>query len=59
MDDHKQRFHHEVMTAKLILNKRGEIYPILKENNINPEDVAALIDKNNPLLKKNRFGCNN
>lgn len=52
MDDHKQRFHHEVMTAKLILNKRGEIYPILKENNINPEDVAALIDKNNPLLKK-------
>ncbi|QMT98515.1 HD domain-containing protein [Mycoplasma tullyi] len=51
-DDRKERFHHEVMTAKLILNKDGEIYPILKENNVNPEDVAALIDKDNSLLKK-------
>ncbi|MDC4183997.1 HD domain-containing protein [Mycoplasma bradburyae] len=52
IDDGQERFNHEVMTAKQILNKHGEIYHILKENDIVPEDVAGLIDKKNPMLKK-------
>ncbi|QZX49135.1 HD domain-containing protein [Mycoplasma sp. E35C] len=52
LDDDQERFNHEEMTARLILNKHGEIYNILKENNVDPHDVAALIDKKNSSLKK-------
>lgn len=40
-------FRHEIMSARLLTNPKGEIAPILLKNNIDPELVASLIFSNN------------
>lgn len=38
-------FDHESMTSKLILNPQGEIYPILLNNDVDPNEVVQIIEK--------------
>ncbi|QVK06117.1 HD domain-containing protein [Mycoplasma mycoides] len=35
---------HEQYTSEIILNKKGNIYPILKKHNINPQDIVDIIN---------------
>lgn len=44
--NYQKGFVHEEMSAKLITNPKGEIYPILKKHHVNPQDVADLITAN-------------
>jgi hypothetical protein len=37
-------FHHEDMTIRMIENKEGQIYPILKKNNINIDLIIQIIE---------------
>ncbi|AME12366.1 HD domain protein [Mycoplasma mycoides subsp. mycoides] len=35
---------HEQYTSEIILNKKGNIYPILKKHHINPQDIVDIIN---------------